>query len=214
MLSPWGWGEWSHKDFEIIMSGCVLVKPRADSFLIYPPMFEVREGGGLRVCARARERESVCVCVFLQVAHVRRPLPPPPPPAPLRAQSNVSVVNVRETFEDLEQQVLPLLADLPRAQVSGGRRLPLRLFGHLLLLFFWGGGRGADGRRVPPFPTLRMCNALISLRAPPLPPAQRMANTCMDVYRKHSGPERVAANWSTLMMEVRVVCVCVRGGGD
>ena len=22
VVSPWGWGEWSHKDFEILMAGC------------------------------------------------------------------------------------------------------------------------------------------------------------------------------------------------
>lgn len=40
VLSPWGWGEWSHKDFEILMSGCVVIKPRADIFTIHPPIFE------------------------------------------------------------------------------------------------------------------------------------------------------------------------------
>eukprot|EP00887_Chlorella_sp_A99_P001117 scaffold14.g1117.t1 len=43
VVSPWGWGEWSHKDFEIMMAGCLLVKPRTESFTIYPPMFEAGE---------------------------------------------------------------------------------------------------------------------------------------------------------------------------
>lgn len=40
VISPWGWGEWSHKDFEILMSGCVVVKPRVDIFKLHPPIFE------------------------------------------------------------------------------------------------------------------------------------------------------------------------------
>jgi hypothetical protein len=42
VVSPWGWGEWSHKDFEILMSGCVVIKPRTDIFRLHPPIFEVR----------------------------------------------------------------------------------------------------------------------------------------------------------------------------
>ena len=46
VVSPWGWGEWSHKDFEIVMAGCVLVKPRVDAFRMYPPLYVV-SGMGL-----------------------------------------------------------------------------------------------------------------------------------------------------------------------
>jgi hypothetical protein len=31
-VSPWGWGEWSHKDFEAMMCGCLVVKPGPDSY--------------------------------------------------------------------------------------------------------------------------------------------------------------------------------------
>ena len=33
-----------------MMSGCLLVKPRTDTFTIYPAMFEVRVWGAGRVC--------------------------------------------------------------------------------------------------------------------------------------------------------------------
>lgn len=39
-VSPWGWGEWSHKDFEAIMAGCLLVKPGADSYIMYPNLHQ------------------------------------------------------------------------------------------------------------------------------------------------------------------------------
>lgn len=36
------------QDFEILMSGCVVIKPRADIFKMHPPIFEVcwAAGGG------------------------------------------------------------------------------------------------------------------------------------------------------------------------
>ena len=46
-------------------------------------------------------------------------LPHAPPGA---VQANRTVVNVQEDFSDLERQLLPLLKDVPRAQVSGGQR--------------------------------------------------------------------------------------------
>ena len=33
------------QDFEILMSGCVVIKPRSDIFNIHPPIFEVRMRG-------------------------------------------------------------------------------------------------------------------------------------------------------------------------
>ncbi|PSC76930.1 hypothetical protein C2E20_0555 [Micractinium conductrix] len=75
VLSPWGWGEWSHKDFEILMAGCLIIKPRADIFKIHPNIF----------------------------------------------QHNVTAISTKEDLSDLEQQVLPFLKDLPRAQTAATR---------------------------------------------------------------------------------------------
>ncbi|KAL4444179.1 hypothetical protein ABPG75_011916 [Micractinium tetrahymenae] len=76
VLSPWGWGEWSHKDFEILMSGCVVIKPRADIFKIHPAIFE----------------------------------------------HNVTAISTKEDLSDLEEQILPFLQDLPRAQAMATRQ--------------------------------------------------------------------------------------------
>lgn len=75
VVSPWGWGEWSHKDFEILMSGCVVVKPRVDIFKLHPPIFK----------------------------------------------HNATAISVREDFSDLEEQIMPYLTDIPRAQAMATR---------------------------------------------------------------------------------------------
>jgi hypothetical protein len=77
VISPWGWGEWSHKDFEILMAGCVVVKPRSDIFRIHPAIFE----------------------------------------------HNVTAITTKEDLSDLEEQILPFLRDVPRAQVGFCRAL-------------------------------------------------------------------------------------------
>ncbi|PRW50908.1 hypothetical protein C2E21_5522 [Chlorella sorokiniana] len=75
VISPWGWGEWSHKDFEILMAGCVVVKPRSDIFRIHPAIFE----------------------------------------------HNVTAITTKEDLSDLEEQILPFLRDVPRAQAMATR---------------------------------------------------------------------------------------------
>ncbi|KAK9815526.1 hypothetical protein WJX72_005128 [[Myrmecia] bisecta] len=39
-VSPYGAGEWSHKDFEAMMCGCLVMKPRAGAFTTYPAVFQ------------------------------------------------------------------------------------------------------------------------------------------------------------------------------
>jgi Glycosyl transferases group 1 len=39
-VSPYGNGEWSYKDFEAIMSGCVVVKPQPGSYVGYPNIYQ------------------------------------------------------------------------------------------------------------------------------------------------------------------------------
>lgn len=39
-VSPWGWGEWSHKDFEAMISGCIVVKPEPSSYEMFPALQE------------------------------------------------------------------------------------------------------------------------------------------------------------------------------
>lgn len=43
LLSPFGWGEICHRDFEGFMSGCIVVKPRMDHLVTWPPFFEESE---------------------------------------------------------------------------------------------------------------------------------------------------------------------------
>jgi hypothetical protein len=43
LLSPFGWGEICHRDFEGFMSGCIVVKPRMDHLVTWPPFFEEGE---------------------------------------------------------------------------------------------------------------------------------------------------------------------------
>ncbi|KAK9824233.1 hypothetical protein WJX72_008812 [[Myrmecia] bisecta] len=69
-VSPWGWGEWSHKDFEAVLCGCLVVKPAASSYVVYPNLQE----------------------------------------------ADVSVVNVRPDFADLQEKVGALLEDTAYAQ--------------------------------------------------------------------------------------------------
>lgn len=38
-LSPYGYGEWSHKDYQAIISGCLLIKPQCDFFESYPNIY-------------------------------------------------------------------------------------------------------------------------------------------------------------------------------
>lgn len=40
LLSPYGWGEVCHRDFEGFLSGCLLIKPRMDYLETWPPLFE------------------------------------------------------------------------------------------------------------------------------------------------------------------------------
>ena len=78
-----------------------------------------RSAGGCALAAGGVHRPS----------HLTPPLPYLPPlPAPAHPQLKISmsllqagktVVNVREDFADLEAAVLPLLANLQRAQVGG-----------------------------------------------------------------------------------------------
>jgi hypothetical protein len=39
-VSPYGWGEFSHKDFEITLLGCILIKPSSNSIISYPNIYE------------------------------------------------------------------------------------------------------------------------------------------------------------------------------
>lgn len=38
-LSPWGYGECCHRDYEAILSGCVLIKPDTTHVVMYPDLF-------------------------------------------------------------------------------------------------------------------------------------------------------------------------------
>ena len=42
-VSPWGYGERCHRDYEAILSGCVLVKPCSSHVVMYPDMFNPAE---------------------------------------------------------------------------------------------------------------------------------------------------------------------------
>lgn len=37
VVSPYGGGEWSRSDYEAMMCGCLVMKPRADAFSVFPP---------------------------------------------------------------------------------------------------------------------------------------------------------------------------------
>jgi len=39
-VSPYGWGEFSHKDFEIALTGGILIKPDCHNFVSYPNIYE------------------------------------------------------------------------------------------------------------------------------------------------------------------------------
>jgi hypothetical protein len=39
-VSPYGWGEFSHKDFEVTLLGCVLIKPMCENFKTYPNIYQ------------------------------------------------------------------------------------------------------------------------------------------------------------------------------
>lgn len=39
-VSPYGAGEWSHKDFEAMLAGCVVVKPLAEHVVAYPNVYD------------------------------------------------------------------------------------------------------------------------------------------------------------------------------
>ena len=39
-VSPYGWGEFSHKDFEVTLLGCVLIKPMCANFKSYPNIYQ------------------------------------------------------------------------------------------------------------------------------------------------------------------------------
>lgn len=43
-VSPWGYGERCHRDYEAILSGCVLVKPDTSHIAMYPDMFDPLHG--------------------------------------------------------------------------------------------------------------------------------------------------------------------------
>lgn len=38
-ISPWGWSCWSHRDFDAIMAGCLIIKPRCDDVATLPDIF-------------------------------------------------------------------------------------------------------------------------------------------------------------------------------
>lgn len=48
VVSPWGWGEWSHKDFEILMAGCAACLVAAAAFSSVLP------AAGILTCIRCR----------------------------------------------------------------------------------------------------------------------------------------------------------------
>jgi hypothetical protein len=43
MLSPFGWGEITLRDFEAFQTGCVILKPSLDHMETWPPLFETGE---------------------------------------------------------------------------------------------------------------------------------------------------------------------------
>lgn len=40
LVSPYGWGEFSHKDFQVTLLGCILIKPNSNNILSYPNIYE------------------------------------------------------------------------------------------------------------------------------------------------------------------------------
>lgn len=205
VISPWGWGEWSHKvrgsrtqtaakqgvgqarcanpraschscscnrhpatpgqldalfqlvwaakcehpvshgailqDFEILMAGCVVVKPRSDIFRIHPAIFEVGAAGWSAdlenaMCAtippamlgrhatpllnrwRFTQQQRSAATVPEDSTKCRRTLLQQPR-APCLLQHNVTAITTKEDLSDLEDQILPFLRDIPRAQVLG-----------------------------------------------------------------------------------------------
>lgn len=40
LVSPWGWGEWSLKDHEAILCGCLVLKPEAGRYTAQPPIYD------------------------------------------------------------------------------------------------------------------------------------------------------------------------------
>ena len=54
------------QDFEILMAGCVVVKPRSDIFRIHPAIFEVRRA--VRACLQSYELSVDQVAAVLQTA--------------------------------------------------------------------------------------------------------------------------------------------------
>ncbi len=39
-VSPYGWGEFSHKDFEVTLLGCILIKPMSNNIQCYPNIYK------------------------------------------------------------------------------------------------------------------------------------------------------------------------------
>lgn len=124
------------QDFEILMSGCVVIKPRADIFKIHPPIFEASPsfpGSGVAATSSATPYHNARTCapssalppsLLTPSACAKQPNLTAaflPPPACLPAlQHNVTAISTREDLTDLEEQILPFLQDLPRAQVGPG----------------------------------------------------------------------------------------------
>lgn len=43
LLSPFGWGEICHRDFEGFLSGCLVIKPKMDHMNTWPPLYQAGE---------------------------------------------------------------------------------------------------------------------------------------------------------------------------
>lgn len=121
-------------------------------------------------------------------------------------EHNVSAVSVKEDLSDLEEQVLPLLEDVPRAQVSE-RGLVCGRQGRWRRDAAGCGGCCSCRRRPSPRPAPRtpanQPNALLRCAPDPLPPRpQEMATRVQGLWRKYARPEVLAADWDRLLVRV------------